>query len=163
MSLCRRATVVARRRRHAFGSIGSHRPRKSTRRTLGVAELCLEMATSYAKASLAFAARWLTARRCSGCWPTCFINCRRRGSSSTRPASRLDLGRSARGSYVAKYFSAKMSFMAADSVSWQIHGWIALTTISRSKDVRQQLATQSRNALTSHEMVIARHVLKTYG
>jgi len=95
---------------------------------LGVAERCLEMATSYAKQRSTFgrplaerqAVQWMLADM--------FIELQAARLLVYKTATRLDQGEEAREeSYVAKYYADEMAFKAADACM-QIHGGIALTT-----------------------------------
>ena len=82
-----------------------------------------------------------------------------------KTAVRLDQGEEAReDAYVAKYFADEMAFKAADQCM-QIHGGIALTTdLPIEKMWRQQRSYRiTEGASEVMMMVIARHVLKTYG
>jgi acyl-CoA dehydrogenase len=82
-----------------------------------------------------------------------------------RTAARLDQGEEAReDAYVAKYYADEMAFKAADQCM-QIHGGIALTTdLPIEKMWRQQRSYRiTEGASEVMKMVIARHVLKTYG
>jgi acyl-CoA dehydrogenase len=82
-----------------------------------------------------------------------------------KTAARLDQGEEAREeSYVAKYYADEMAFKAADSCM-QIHGGIALTTdLPIEKIWRQQRSFRiTEGASEVMKMVIARHVLKSYG
>ncbi len=97
-------------------------------RALGVAERCLEMATSYAKQRSTFgrlladrqAVQWMLADM--------FIELQAARLLVYKTAARLDQGEEAReDAYVAKYFADEMAFKAADQCM-QIHGGIALTT-----------------------------------
>ena len=111
------------------------------------------------------ASRWRTGRRSSGCWPTCTSTCRRRGSWSTRPRRGSTQGEDAREDcYMCKYYADEMAFRAADDCM-QIHGGIGLTTdLPIEKMWRQQRSYRiTEGASEVMKMVIARHVLKTYG
>jgi len=82
-----------------------------------------------------------------------------------KTAARLDQGEEAReDAYVAKYFADEMAFKSADQCM-QIHGGIALTTdLPIEKMWRQQRSYRiTEGASEVMKMVIARHVLKTYG
>ena len=82
-----------------------------------------------------------------------------------KAATRLDKGEDARNdAYVCKYFADEMAFKAAD-MCMQIHGGIALTTdLPIEKFWRQQRSFRITEGATEvMKMVIARHVLKTYG
>ena len=132
---------------------------------LGVAERCLEMATSYAKQRSTFgrplaerqAVQWMLADM--------FIELQAARLLVYKTAARLDQGEEAREeSYVAKYYADEMAFKAADSCM-QIHGGIALTTdLPIEKIWRQQRSFRiTEGASEVMKMVIARHVLKSYG
>ena len=111
------------------------------------------------------AGRSPTARRCSGCWPTCIIELQAARLLVYKAAARLDQGEEAReDAYVAKYYADEMAFQAADQCM-QIHGGIALTTdLPIEKLWRQQRSYRiTEGASEVMKMVIARHVLKTYG
>jgi acyl-CoA dehydrogenase len=82
-----------------------------------------------------------------------------------KAATRLDKGEDARNdAYVCKYFADEMAFKSAD-MCMQIHGGIALTTdLPIEKFWRQQRSFRITEGATEvMKMVIARHVLKTYG
>jgi Acyl-CoA dehydrogenase, C-terminal domain len=110
------------------------------------------------------AGRLPTASRSSGCSPTCI-------SSSRWAAFGLQGRRLARqgddaswDAYICKYFADEMAFKAAD-MCMQIHGGIALTTdLPIEKFWRQQRSLRITEGATEvMKMVIARHVMKTYG
>jgi acyl-CoA dehydrogenase len=133
-------------------------------RALGVAERCLEMASSYAKQRSTFgrpladrqAVQWMLADM--------FIELQAARLLVYKTALRLDHGEEAReDAYVAKYFADEMAFKTADSCM-QIHGGIALTTdLPIEKMWRQQRSYRiTEGASEVMKMVIARHVLKTY-
>jgi acyl-CoA dehydrogenase len=132
---------------------------------LGVAERCLEMASSYAKQRSTFghpladrqAVQWMLADM--------FIELQAARLLVYKTATRLDQGEEAREeSYVAKYYADEMAFKSADACM-QIHGGIALTTdLPIEKIWRQQRSFRiTEGASEVMKMVIARHVLKTYG
>jgi alkylation response protein AidB-like acyl-CoA dehydrogenase len=134
-------------------------------RALGVAERCIEMATSYAKQRSTFgrplaerqAVQWMLADM--------FIELQAARLLVYRTAARLDQGEEAReDAYVAKYYADEMAFKAADQCM-QIHGGIALTTdLPIEKMWRQQRSYRiTEGASEVMKMVIARHVLKAYG
>src|SRR6201988_331814 len=97
-------------------------------RALGVAERCLEMATSYAKQRSTFgrpladrqAIQWKLAHM--------YIELQAARLLVYKAATRLDAGEDAREDcYVCKYYTDEIAFRAADE--WlQIHGGIALAT-----------------------------------
>ena len=134
-------------------------------RALGVAERCLEMATPYAKQRSTFghplaerqAVQWMLADM--------FIDLQAARLIVYKTATRLDRGEEAReDAYVAKYYADEMAFKATDACL-QIHGGIALTTdLPIEKMWRQQRSFRiTEGASEVMKMVIARHVLKTYG
>jgi acyl-CoA dehydrogenase len=134
-------------------------------RALGIAERCLEMSTAYAKQRSTFgrpladrqAVQWMLADM--------FIELQAARLLVYKTAARLDNGEEAReDAYVAKYFADEMAFKTADRCM-QIHGGIALTTdLPIEKMWRQQRSYRiTEGASEVMKMVIARHVLKTYG
>ena len=134
-------------------------------RALGVAERCIEMSASYAKQRSTFgrplaerqAVQWMLADM--------FIELQVARLLVYKTATRLDQGDEAReDSYVAKYYADEMAFKAADACM-QIHGGIALTTdLPIEKIWRQQRSFRiTEGASEVMKMVIARHVLKSYG
>jgi acyl-CoA dehydrogenase len=134
-------------------------------RALGVAERCLEMATSYAKQRSTFgrplaerqAVQWMLA--------DVFIELEAARLIVYKTATRLDRGEEAReDAYLAKYYADEMAFKATDACL-QIHGGIGLTTdLPIEKMWRQQRSFRiTEGASEVMKMVIARHVLKTYG
>src|SRR5246500_2295078 len=97
-------------------------------RALGVAERCLEMATSYAKQRSTFG-RPLADRQATQ-WKLAdmYIELQAARLLVYKAATRLDKGEDAReDAYVCKYYADEMAFRAADHCM-QIHGGIALTT-----------------------------------
>src|ERR1700761_7898036 len=150
--------------RHAQHWLGAGRVRHGAR-ALGVTERCLEMAASYAKQRSTFgrpladrqAVQWMLADM--------YIELEAARLLVYKAATRLDKGEDARqDAYVCKYFCDEMAFRAAD-MCMQIHGGIALTTdLPIEKFWRQQRSFRITEGATEvMKMVIARHVLKTYG
>jgi acyl-CoA dehydrogenase len=150
--------------RHAQQWLGAGRVKHGAR-ALGVTERCLEMATSYAKQRSTFgrpladrqAVQWMLADM--------YIELQAARLLVYKAAVRLDNGEDARqDAYVCKYFADEMAFKAAD-MCMQIHGGIALTTdLPIEKFWRQQRSFRiTEGASEVMKMVIARHVLKTYG
>ena len=134
-------------------------------RGLGVAERCLEMASPYTKQRSTFgrplaerqAVQWMLADM--------FIELQAARLLVYKTATRLDRGEEAReDAYVAKYYADEMAFKTTDACL-QIHGGIALTTdLPIEKMWRQQRSFRiTEGASEVMKMVIARHVLKTYG
>jgi acyl-CoA dehydrogenase len=134
-------------------------------RALGVAERCLELATSYAKQRETFGK--LLSERQGIQWKLAdiYIDLQAARLLVFQAASKLDAGEDARtDAYVCKYFADEMAFRAAD-VCMQIHGGMGLMTdLPIEKMWRQQRSYRiTEGASEVMQMVIARHVLKTYG
>ena len=134
-------------------------------RALGVAERCLELATSYAKQRVTFGK--LLSERQGIQWKLAdiYIELEAARLLVFQAASKLDAGEDARtDAYVCKYFADEMAFRAAD-VCMQIHGGMGLMTdLPIEKMWRQQRSYRiTEGASEVMQMVIARHVLKTYG
>ncbi len=149
---------------HAQKWLGAGRVKHGAR-ALGVTERCLQMATAYAKQRSTFgrpladrqAVQWMLADM--------YIELQAARLLVYKAAVRLDAGEEARqDAYVCKYFADEMAFRAAD-MCMQIHGGIALTTdLPIEKFWRQQRSFRiTEGASEVMKMVIARHVLKTYG
>jgi len=134
-------------------------------RALGVAERCLEMATSYAKQRSTFGRPLADRQAIQWKLADMYIELQAARLLVYKAASRLDAGEDAREDcYVCKYYADEMAFRAADECM-QIHGGIALTTdLPIEKMWRQQRSYRiTEGASEVMKMVIARHVLKTYG
>ncbi len=134
-------------------------------RALGVAERCLEMATSYAKQRSTFGRPLADRQAIQWKLADIYIELQAARLLVYKAASRLDKGEDAREDcYVCKYFADEMAFRAADQCM-QIHGGIALTTdLPIEKFWRQQRSYRiTEGASEVMKMVIARHVLKAYG
>ena len=134
-------------------------------RALGVAERALEMATSYAKQRSTFGR--LLSERQGIQWKLAdiYIELEAARLLVFQAASKLDAGEDARtDAYLCKYFADEMAFRAIDTCM-QIHGGIGLTTdLPIEKFWRQQRSYRiTEGASEVMKMVIARHVLKTYG
>ena len=134
-------------------------------RALGVAERCLELATSYAKQRETFGK--LLSERQGIQWKLAdiYIELEAARLLVFQAASKLDAGEDARtDAYVCKYFADEMAFRAAD-VCMQIHGGMGLMTdLPIEKMWRQQRSYRiTEGASEVMQMVIARHVLKTFG
>ena len=134
-------------------------------RALGVAERCLELATSYAKQRETFGK--LLSERQGIQWKLAdiYIELEAARLLVFQAASKLDAGEDARtDAYVCKYFADEMAFRAAD-VCMQIHGGMGLMTdLPIEKMWRQQRSYRiTEGASEVMQMVIARHVLKAYG
>ncbi len=134
-------------------------------RALGVAERCLEMATSYAKQRSTFGKPLAERQGIQWMLADIYIELEAARLLVFQAASKLDAGEDARtDAYLCKYFADEMAFRAADTCM-QIHGGIGLTTdLPIEKFWRQQRSyriTEGASEVMKH--VIARHVLKTYG
>jgi acyl-CoA dehydrogenase len=133
-------------------------------RALGVAERCLEMATSYAKQRATFGKPLAERQGIQWMLADIYIELEAARLLVFQAASKLDAGEDARtDAYICKYFADEMAFRAADACM-QIHGGIGLTTdLPIEKFWRQQRSyriTEGASEVMKH--VIARHVLKTY-
>ena len=134
-------------------------------RALGVAERCLELATSYAKQRETFGKPLSERQGIQWKLADIYIELEAARLLVFQAASKLDAGEDARtDAYVCKYFADEMAFRAAD-VCMQIHGGMGLTTdLPIEKMWRQQRSYRiTEGASEVMQMVIARHVLKTYG
>ena len=134
-------------------------------RALGVAERMLEMSTSYAKQRSTFGRPLADRQAIQWKLADMYINLQAARLLVYKAAVRLDNGEDAREDcYVCKYFADEMAFRAADECM-QIHGGIALTTdLPIEKFWRQQRSYRiTEGASEVMKMVIALHVLKTYG
>ena len=97
-------------------------------RALGVAERCLEMATSYAKQRSTFGRPLADRQAIQWKLADMYIDLQAARLLVYKAATRLDAGEDAREDcYVCKYYADEMAFRAADECM-QIHGGIALTT-----------------------------------
>src|ERR1700685_4098018 len=132
---------------------------------LGVTERGLEMATSYAKQRSTFGRPLADRQSIQWMLADMYVELEAARLLVHKAATRLDKGEDARNdAYVCKYFADEMAFKAAD-MCMQIHGGIALTTdLPIEKFWRQQRSFRITEGATEvMKMVIARHVLKTYG
>lgn len=134
-------------------------------RALGVAERCVEMMTSYAKLRVTFgkpladrqAVQWMIADS--------FLELHAARLMVYHAAAKADAGEDFRNeAYMCKYYADEMAFRVADRCL-QIHGGIGLTTdLPIEKMWRQQRSFRITEGTSEvMKMVIARHVLKTYG
>ena len=133
-------------------------------RAMGVAERCLEMATSYAKQRVTFGQPLADRQGIQFMLADMYINLEAARLLVYKAASRVEAGEDARNdAFVCKYFADEMAFKAADACM-QIHGGIGLTTdLPIEKMWRQQRSYRiTEGASEVMRMVIARHVLKTY-
>jgi acyl-CoA dehydrogenase len=150
--------------RHAQQWLGAGRVRHGAR-ALGVTERCLEMAASYAKQRSTFGRPLADRQSIQWMLADMYIELEAARLLVHKAATRLDKGEDARqDAYVCKYFADEMAYKAAD-MCMQIHGGIALTTdLPIEKFWRQQRSFRITEGATEvMKMVIARHVLKTYG
>jgi acyl-CoA dehydrogenase len=134
-------------------------------RALGVAERALEMATSYAKQRSTFGRPLADRQGIQWKLADIYIELEAARLLVFQAASKLDAGEDARtDAYLCKYFADEMAFRAIDTCL-QIHGGIGLTTdLPIEKFWRQQRSYRiTEGASEVMKMVIARHVLKTYG
>jgi acyl-CoA dehydrogenase len=134
-------------------------------RALGVAERCLEMATAYARQRVTFGRPLSDRQGIQFMLADIYIELQAARLLVHKAAARLDAGEDAReDAYVCKFFADEMAFRAADACM-QIHGGIGLTTdLPIEKMWRQQRSYRiTEGASEVMKMVIARHVLKTYG
>ncbi|MGE5538242.1 MAG: acyl-CoA dehydrogenase family protein [Gemmatimonas sp.] len=134
-------------------------------RALGVAERALEMATSYAKQRSTFGKPLAERQGIQWKLADMYIELEAARLLVFQAASKLDAGEDARtDAYLCKYFADEMAFRAIDTCM-QIHGGIGLTTdLPIEKFWRQQRSYRiTEGASEVMKMVIARHVLKTYG
>jgi acyl-CoA dehydrogenase len=134
-------------------------------RALGVAERCLEMATSYAKQRVTFGKPLAERQAIQFMLVDCYTELQAARLMVYQAASKLDNGEEARvDAYLCKSVADEMAFRVADRCM-QIHGGIGLTTdLPIEKMWRQQRSYRITEGATEvMKMVIARHVLKTYG
>jgi acyl-CoA dehydrogenase len=134
-------------------------------RALGVAERALEMATSYAKQRSTFGKPLAERQGIQWKLADMYIELEAARLLVFQAASKLDAGEDARtDAYLCKYFADEMAFRAIDTCM-QIHGGIGLTTdLPIEKFWRQQRSYRiTEGASEVMKMVIARHVIKTYG
>ena len=134
-------------------------------RALGVAERCLEMATSYAKQRVTFGRPLADRQGIQFMLVDSYTELQAARLMVYQAASKLDNGEDARvDAYLCKSVADEMAFKVADRCM-QIHGGIGLTTdLPIEKMWRQQRSYRITEGATEvMKMVIARHVLKTYG
>jgi acyl-CoA dehydrogenase len=134
-------------------------------RALGVAERCLEMATSYAKQRSTFGKPLSERQGIQWKLADMYIELQSARLLVHKAAAGLDAGLDVRvDAYTAKYVADEMAFRAIDTCM-QIHGGIGLTTdLPIEKMWRQQRSYRiTEGASEVMKMVIARHVLATYG
>src|SRR5579862_964988 len=149
---------------HAQRWLGSGRVKHGAR-ALGVTERCLEMATAYAKQRSTFGRPLADRQAIQWMLADMYIELQAARLLVYKAALRLDNDEDARqDAYVCKYFADEMAFRAAD-MCLQIHGGIGLTTdLPIERFWRNQRSFRiTEGASEVMKMVIARHVLKTYG
>src|SRR5215213_1813774 len=133
-------------------------------RALGVAERCLEMATSYAKQRVTFGKPLSERQAIQFMLVDSYVELNAARLMVYQAASKIEAGEDARvEGYVCKSYADEMAFRVADRCM-QIHGGIALTTdLPIEKFWRQQRSYRITEGATEvMKMVIARHVLRTY-
>jgi acyl-CoA dehydrogenase len=133
-------------------------------RALGVAERCLEMATSYAKQRSTFGKPLAERQGIQWMLADMYIELQAARLLVYNAACQIESGVDARtDAYICKYYADEMAFKAAD-VCMQIHGGIGLTTdLPIEKFWRQQRSYRiTEGASEVMKTVIARHVLKVY-
>lgn len=133
-------------------------------RALGVAERCLEMASSYAKQRVTFGQPLSQRQSIQWMLVDSFVELKAARLMVWEAACKMDKGEDVRNDcYIAKMYADEMAFRVADRCM-QIHGGIALTTdLPVEKMWRQQRSYRITEGATEvMKMVIARHVLKTY-
>jgi acyl-CoA dehydrogenase len=133
-------------------------------RALGVAERCLEMATSYAKQRVTFG-KPLSERQ-SIQWRLVDSHVELQAAELLvyRAAAKFDKGEDARNeAYLVKLFCTEMSWKAAD-MCLQVHGGIGLTKelpVERLwRDQRSHMITEGTPEMM--RMALARHVFELY-
>lgn len=134
-------------------------------RALGVAERCLEMATSYAKQRVTFGKPLAERQAIQFMLVDSYTELQAARLMVYQAAAKADAGEAARvEAYTSKAYADEMAFRVADRCM-QIHGGIGLTTdLPIEKFWRQQRSYRITEGATEvMKMVIARHVLKTYG
>jgi acyl-CoA dehydrogenase len=146
------------------GWLGAGRLRHGAR-ALGVAERCVEMMTRYAKQRVTFgkplaerqAVQWMIADS--------FLELHGARLMVYHAAAKADAGEDFRNeAYMCKYTADEMAFRVADRCM-QIHGGIGLTTdLPIERMWRQQRSYRITEGPSEvMKMVIARHVLNSYG
>ncbi|MFN3892599.1 MAG: acyl-CoA dehydrogenase family protein [Beijerinckiaceae bacterium] len=133
-------------------------------RALGVAQRCLELATTYAKQRVTFGKPLADRQAIQFMLADMHINLEAAKLLVYKAASLIEQGVDARvEAFTCKYFADEMAFKAADACM-QIHGGIGLTTdMPIEKMWRQQRSYRiTEGASEVMKMVIARHVLRTH-
>lgn len=138
---------------------------KQGARALGATRRCLELAATYAGQRVTFG-RPLSDRQFAQWHLTdTFVALEAATMLVWRAAARFDAGEDNRNeAYVAKLFCTEMAWKAAD-MCLQMHGGIGLTTalpVERLwRDQRSHMITEGTPEMM--RVVIARHVMKTFG
>lgn len=133
-------------------------------RALGVAERCLQMATSYAKQRVTFGKPLAERQAIQFMLVDSYVELNAARLMVYQAAGKMESGEDARvEGYVCKSYADEMAFRVADRCM-QIHGGIGLTTdLPIEKFWRQQRSYRITEGATEvMKMVIARHVLRTY-
>jgi acyl-CoA dehydrogenase len=133
-------------------------------RALGVAERCLEMATTYAKERVTFGKPLADRQAIQFMLVDSYVELNAARLMVYQAACKMEAGEDARvEGYVCKSYADEMAFRVADRCM-QIHGGIALTTdLPIEKFWRQQRSYRITEGATEvMKMVIARHVLRAY-
>jgi acyl-CoA dehydrogenase len=133
-------------------------------RAIGVAERCLELATSYAKQRVTFGKPLAERQGIQWQLADIFMELDIARLLVYRAATMIDAGEEARiEAYHCKYYADEMAFRAAD-ICMQIHGGMGLTTeMPIEKMWRQQRSYRiTEGASEVMRSVIARHVLAQY-
>jgi acyl-CoA dehydrogenase len=134
-------------------------------RALGVADRCLGMATSYAKQRVTFGKPLAERQAIQFMLVDSYVELHAARLMVYQAAAKADAGEDNRvEAYVCKSYADEMAFRVADRCM-QIHGGIGLTTdLPIEKFWRQQRSFRITEGATEvMKMVIARHVLKSYG
>ncbi|HEY1268088.1 MAG TPA: acyl-CoA dehydrogenase family protein [Candidatus Binatia bacterium] len=134
-------------------------------RAIGIAERCIEMGSSYAKQRVTFGKPLAERQAIQWKLADSYIELHAARLMVYQAAWKSDQGEDARNeAYMAKLYADEMSVRVVDRVL-QIHGGIGLTLdLPLAKwfvDQRSRLITEGASEVM--RMVIARHVLKTYG
>jgi acyl-CoA dehydrogenase len=134
-------------------------------RALGVAERCLEIATSYAKQRVTFGRPLADRQAIQFMLVDSYVELKSARLLVYEAACKLDKGEDIRvDAYISKSNADEMAFRVADRCM-QILGGIGLTKdMPVEKMWRQQRSFRITEGATEvMKMVIGRHVLKTYG
>ena len=133
-------------------------------RALGVAERCLQMASTYAKQRVTFGKPLSERQAIQFMLVDSYVELKAARLMVWDAACKMDTGEEVRNDcYIAKMYADEMAFRVADRCM-QIHGGIGLTTdLPIERMWRQQRSYRITEGATEvMKMVIARHVLKSY-